>query len=144
METPLSSLPPTKPSSAYASWGSMLQKLPKAANSLANPYGKEAEAYLKSLVEGKQVRVEIDGVDRYYRILATLLLAESEGRRYHTKNINLAMIEAGLAEGYRGPDSGDPYKTHTRLRKLRPSKLNGACGFWETNTRAPATTAIFT
>jgi micrococcal nuclease len=48
------------------------------------------------------VTVEIYGVDRYQRLLATIFL---DG-----KDINLAMIEAGLAEVYRGPESGNPYK----------------------------------
>jgi endonuclease YncB( thermonuclease family) len=64
--------------------------------------GKEAEAYLKQLIEGKRVTVEISSVDRYNRLLATIFL---DG-----KDINLAMIEAGLAEVYRGPESDNPYK----------------------------------
>ena len=75
---------------------------PKGTKFPGQPYGKEAEAYLKQLVEGKRVKVEIDGVDRYKRLLSTIFL---DG-----KNINLAMIEAGLAEVYRGPESGNPYK----------------------------------
>jgi endonuclease YncB( thermonuclease family) len=46
--------------------------------------------------------VEIYEVDRYRRLLSTIFL---DG-----KNINLAMIEAGFAEVYRGPESGNPYK----------------------------------
>jgi Staphylococcal nuclease homologue len=38
----------------------------------------------------------------YKRLLSTIFL---DG-----KDINLAMIEAGLAEVYRGPESGNPYK----------------------------------
>ena len=45
--------------------------------------------------------VEIYGVDRYQRLLATIVVDE--------KDINLAMIEAGLAEVYQGPESGNPY-----------------------------------
>jgi micrococcal nuclease len=45
--------------------------------------------------------VEIFGVDRYKR-LSTIFI---DG-----KDINLVMIEAGLAEVYRGPESGNPYK----------------------------------
>ena len=41
-------------------------------------------------------------MDRYKRLLSTIFI---EG-----KDINLAMIEAGLAEVYRGPESGNPYK----------------------------------
>ena len=52
-------------------------------------------------MEGKRVTVEIYEVDRYRRLLATIFLAG--------KDINLAMIEAGLAEVYRGPESGNPY-----------------------------------
>jgi endonuclease YncB( thermonuclease family) len=75
---------------------------PKGTRFPGQPYGKEAEAYPKQLVEGKRVRVEIYQADRYKRLLSTIFL---EGR-----DINLAMIEAGLAEGYRGPESGNPYK----------------------------------
>jgi endonuclease YncB( thermonuclease family) len=75
---------------------------PKGAKFPGQPYGPEAEAYLKRLVEGKRVTVEIYGVDRYKRLLSTIFI---DG-----KDINLAMIEAGLAEIYRGPKSGNPYK----------------------------------
>jgi micrococcal nuclease len=75
---------------------------PKGAKFPGQPYGTEAEAYLKQLVEGKRVTVEIYQVDRYKRLLSTIFL---DG-----KDINLAMIEAGLAEVYRGPESGNPYK----------------------------------
>ena len=79
---------------------------PKGTKFPGQPYGKEAEAYLKQLVEGKQVKVEIYSVDRYKRLLATIFL---DG-----KDINLAMIEAGLAEVYRGPESGNPYTQQYR------------------------------
>jgi endonuclease YncB( thermonuclease family) len=75
---------------------------PKGTEFPGQPYGKEAEAYLKQLVEGKRVKVEIYGVDRYKRLLSTIFL---DGR-----DINLVMIEAGLAEVYRGPESDNPYK----------------------------------
>ena len=75
---------------------------PKGTKFPGQPYGKDAEAYLKQLVEGKRVTVEIYQVDRYQRLLSTIFL---DG-----KDINLAMIEAGLAEVYRGPESGNPYK----------------------------------
>jgi micrococcal nuclease len=75
---------------------------PKGTKFPGQPYGPEAEAYLKRLVEGKRVRVEVYGVDRYKRLLSTMFI---DG-----KDINLAMIEAGLAEVYGGPESGNPYK----------------------------------
>ena len=77
---------------------------PKGAKFPGQPYGPEADAYLKRLVEGKQVKVEIHGVDRYKRLLSTIFM---DGQ-----DINRAMIEAGLAEVYRGPDSDNPYAAH--------------------------------
>jgi endonuclease YncB( thermonuclease family) len=62
---------------------------PKGVKFSGQPYGLEAEAYLKQLVEGKRVTVEIYQVDRYQRLLSTIVL---DG-----KDINLAMPEAGLA-----------------------------------------------
>jgi endonuclease YncB( thermonuclease family) len=76
---------------------------PKGTKFPGLPYGKEA--YLKQLIGGKRMTVEIysvDSVDRYNRLLATIFM---DG-----KDINLAMIEAGLAEVYRGPKSDNPYK----------------------------------
>jgi micrococcal nuclease len=75
---------------------------PKGVKFPGQPYSKEAEAYLKQLVEGKRVRGEIYQVDRYKRLLSTIFI---DG-----KDINLAMIEVGLAEVYRGPESGNPHK----------------------------------
>lgn len=74
---------------------------PKGAKFPGQPYGPETDAYLKRLVEGKRVTVEISGVDRYKRLLSTIFI---DG-----KDINLAMIEVGLAEVSRGPESGNPY-----------------------------------
>jgi micrococcal nuclease len=75
---------------------------PKGNKFPGQPYGQDAEAYLKQLVEGKRVTVEIYQVDRYQRLLSTIFL--------NGQDINLAMIEAGLAEVYRGPESSNPYK----------------------------------
>jgi micrococcal nuclease len=62
---------------------------PKGNKFPGQPYGKEAEAYLTQLVEGKPVKVEIYQIDRYKRLLSTIFV---DGQ-----NINLAMIEAGPA-----------------------------------------------
>jgi micrococcal nuclease len=83
-------------------WGIDAPETPKGTKFSGQPYGKDAEVYLKQLVEAKRVSVEIYGVDRYKRLLATIFM---EG-----KDINLAMIEVGLAEVYQGPESGYPYK----------------------------------
>ncbi len=83
-------------------WGIDAPETPKGTKFPGQPYSKEAEASPKQLVEGKRVRVEIYGVDRYRRLLSTLFI---DG-----KDINPAMIEAGFAEVYRGLESGHPYK----------------------------------
>jgi endonuclease YncB( thermonuclease family) len=75
---------------------------PKGPKFPGQPYAKEAEADLQQLIEGKRVTVEIDGVDRDKQPLATLFLND--------RDINLAMVEAGLAEADRGPESDHPYK----------------------------------
>jgi micrococcal nuclease len=82
-------------------WGIDAPETPKGAKFPGQPYDPEAEACLKQLVEGKRVTVEIYQVNRYKRLLSTIFV---DG-----KDINLAIIEAGLAEVYRGPESGNPY-----------------------------------
>jgi micrococcal nuclease len=83
-------------------WGIDAPETPKGTKFPGQPYGKEAEVYLKQLVDGKRVRVEIYGTDRYKRLPSTIFI---DG-----KDVNLVMIEVGLAEVYRGPESGNPYK----------------------------------
>lgn len=92
------------------------------------PYGQEATSYLKNLVEGKQVRVEIYGSDRYHRLLGTLFFSSFEGRQYHTPNINRTMVEAGFAEVYRGPESGNPYKAQYQAAEVEAREAKR--GMW--------------
>jgi endonuclease YncB( thermonuclease family) len=66
------------------------------------PYGDAAAAYLSGLVQGRRVRLEIYGIDRTRRVLATLFRDPD--------NLNLALVEAGLAEVYRGSTITDPYQ----------------------------------
>lgn len=93
---------------------------PKGTKFPGQPYAKEAEAHLKQLVEGKRVKVEIYGVDHYKRLLSTIFL---DG-----KDVNLAMIEAGLAEVYRGPESGHPYKP--QYQAAEASVRSSKNGMW--------------
>jgi micrococcal nuclease len=93
---------------------------PKGTTFPGQPYGPEAETYLKQLVEGKRVTVEIYQVDRYKRLLSTIFV---DG-----KDINLAMIEAGLAEVYRGPESGNPYKL--QYQAAEEVARSGKKGMW--------------
>jgi micrococcal nuclease len=98
----LTVITPTQTKLRIRMFGIDTPETPKGNKFPGQPYGKEAEAYLKQLVEGKRVKVEIYQVDRYKPLLSTIFL---DG-----KDINLAMIEVGLAEVYRGPESGNPYK----------------------------------
>jgi micrococcal nuclease len=93
---------------------------PKGTKFSGQPYGPEAEASLKRLVEGKRVKVEIYGVARYKRLLSTIFI---DG-----KDINLAMIEVGLAEVYRGPESGNPYKV--QYQAAEEVARSGKKGMW--------------
>jgi hypothetical protein len=55
-------------------WGIDAPETPKGTTFPGQPSGLEAEAYLKQLVEGKRVKVEIYQVDRYKRLLSTIFL----------------------------------------------------------------------
>ncbi len=99
----LTVITPTQAKLHIRMFGIDAPEIPKGTEFPGQPYGTGAETYLKQLVEGKWVKVEIYQVDRYKRLLSTIFL---DG-----KDINLAVIEAGLAEVYRGPESGNPYKT---------------------------------
>jgi endonuclease YncB( thermonuclease family) len=47
---------------------------PKGAKFPGQPFGKDAETYLKQLVDGKRVKVELYQVDRYKRLLSGIFL----------------------------------------------------------------------
>jgi endonuclease YncB( thermonuclease family) len=66
------------------------------------PYGDAAVACLAGLVQGRRVRLEIYGIDRTRRVLCTLFRDPD--------NLNLTLVEAGLAEVYRGSTIPDPYQ----------------------------------
>jgi micrococcal nuclease len=66
------------------------------------PYGDAAATCLSQLMQGRRVRLEIYGVDRSRRVLGTLFR--------DSDNLNLAVVEAGLAEVYRGSTITDPYQ----------------------------------
>jgi micrococcal nuclease len=101
-------------------WGIDAPETLKGTKFPGQPYGKDAEAYLKQLVEAKRVSVEIYGVDRYQRLLATIFV---DG-----KDINLTMLEAGLAEVYRGPESGNPYKA--QYQAAEDASRSARKGMW--------------
>ena len=64
------------------------------------PYGKQATAFLTDLILGKAVVAVPYKQDRYGRTIATIFL--------HEKDINLAIIDAGLAWHYKKYASEQP------------------------------------
>ncbi len=58
------------------------------------PFGQEAKALLERLVLGKTLKLELHGTDRYRRLLAFVFVPPTF--------VNLALIQAGLAEYYKG------------------------------------------
>jgi endonuclease YncB( thermonuclease family) len=80
------------------------------------PYSRAAQRHLADLVLNRTITLAVYGEDRYHRVLAVVYC--------ESRNINHAMIEAGLAEVYRGrtPEGFDkaPYiATQAEARKTR-------------------------
>ena len=65
------------------------------------PYGKESAAHLKSLIFGREVRVEYETTDRYGRILGIVFLGDTD--------INLQMVRDGCAWHYSHFDKSPSY-----------------------------------
>jgi endonuclease YncB( thermonuclease family) len=72
-------------------------------NRPAQPFSNKSKKYLAELTLNKMVEIKSYGLDRYDRILGLIFV---DGI-----NINLRMVEAGLAEVYQGrkPKSFDTY-----------------------------------
>lgn len=60
----------------------------------AQPYGNKAKQALATLAFGKKVTLAVKGYDRYQRLLAVAYLENG-------KNINLALVQQGMAWTYR-------------------------------------------
>lgn len=54
------------------------------------PFSKESKAFMKKMVEGKYVKIESKGYDKYDRLLAVIYLNK-------TNSLNLQIIEEGYA-----------------------------------------------
>ena len=82
-------------------------------------YGQEARDYLARLIGGRTIRMQTYGPDGFNRTLAMVLLG--------TVNVNLEMVQQGLAEVYRGVPC-QAYCRDLRVAELR-AKHNqvGAC-----------------
>jgi micrococcal nuclease len=90
----------------------------KSKRDPGQPFSQQAKKYLAGLILNKAVEIKYYGLDRYYRVLGVIFL---EG-----KNINLEMIRAGLAEGYRGkPPKGFNSKPYLQAEKEAKAAKRG-------------------
>ncbi len=83
-------------------------------------YGDAAAACLAGLVRGRRVRLEIYGIVCTRHLLCTLFRDR--------ENLNLALVEAGLAEVYRGSGFTDPY--HPQYAVAEATAQQAGCGMW--------------
>jgi len=82
----------------------------------AQPHGSEARAALAGLVDNQRVRLEIQGTDRYDRLIAVI---HSEGR-----NVNRWMVKRGHAWEY------DQYSEDPALGRLERQARQADRGLW--------------
>lgn len=78
-------------------------------------YGQKSKQALASMVFKKQVRLQISGYDRYNRLLAVVW----DGKR----NINLALVEQGMAWAYR--------QTRDEYRYAQQTAQQKRLGLWQ-------------
>jgi micrococcal nuclease len=94
------------------------------------PFGKEAAAFTRRLLEGRRVRVErdVEPRDRYGRSLAYLHLEDGT-------HVNLLLVEEGYASAYRYPPNvryADAFRAAERRAR------EGRKGLWAAGGRAGA------
>lgn len=73
------------------------------------PFGKESTAHLKSLIGGRDVRVEYEKLDQYGRILGIIYLGGTD--------INLQMVRDGCAWHYKHFDNTPAYAEAERAAR---------------------------
>lgn len=86
-------------------------------------YGNKAKQFLASLVYGKRVSVRFSSIDRYGRILGRVYLSG--------KDINLAMISAGLAWHY------VKYDNNIRYSDAEKKARSAGLGLWSDRSPVP-------
>jgi len=88
------------------------------------PYEEEARDYLARLIGGRTIRVQTYSPDGFNRTLAMVLLG--------TVNVNLEMVQQGLAEVYRGAPC-QAYCRDLRVAELRAKR--DRVGMWAQGDR---------
>jgi micrococcal nuclease len=93
-------------------------------------FGKEASAFMKSLVEGKSVKIETDATqgtyDAYKRLLAYVYLDDGQ-------MINRKMVAEGYAYEY---TYMTPYKYQAEFRDVQNIAKSSGRGLWAQDTCA--------
>ncbi len=94
-------------------------------------FGREASARAHSLLDGKNVRLELDPgqgeIDKYGRLLAYLFMEDG-------LNYNQYMIEQGFAHEY--TYQSQPYKYQAQFKQAQQSAREQKRGFWADDTCA--------
>jgi micrococcal nuclease len=94
---------------------------PKSKNQTGQPFNQRSKKHLSSLVLNHVVDINSYGFDGDGRMLGEIILED--------KNINLAMVRAGLAEVYRGkPASGLDMELYW---KAEEEAIAAKRGMWE-------------
>lgn len=81
-------------------------------------YGNRAKQHLSGLIAGKQVSVDVKGMDMYKRVLGVIYLGEV--------NINAKMVEDGFAWNYK-------YSKDKYYIKLQNQAKENKRGLWQGN-----------
>ena len=84
------------------------------------PFGQKAKSTLSEYIYGQTVRLEESGFDRYGRTLAEVY--DERGR-----NINMLMVQAGLAWAYK------EYMTNTAYQDMQEEATRENRGLWSEN-----------
>jgi endonuclease YncB( thermonuclease family) len=86
------------------------------------PHGPEAKAHLAAMVLGKDVQAIAQKNDRYGRTIATLML--------QTKDVNLAMLQAGMAWHYKQYEREQPQVQALRYAQTEQVAREEGRGLW--------------
>ena len=92
-------------------------------------YGRAASAHLATLVLGREVVAVVQKKDRYGRTIATVLR--------NSTDVNLAMIEAGMAWHYKKYARGQPFAQALAYAKAELAARASGLGLWQDTEAVP-------
>ncbi len=89
----------------------------------AQPFGDESKSFLNDLIYRQDIKLLVEGIDKYKRALGTVFC----GEKYKT-NVNLKMVEEGLAIAY--PDFKKNPKYFAKLTKAQEKAQKKGLKIW--------------